>query len=334
MQIIYFFKNFHNRIVLQKGGFNMTKLRLHEDCKILSQVVYKKEKPKSINGWEYVDKYFNNTSGYYSELYKKDKKVILITRGTELSSGKKEAIKDLKNDINMGIEKLPYQVTNAKEVYSKLVKKYGKENIIVTGHSLGGSISEILGTEYGVETVTFNAYGIKKLNGLKINYTDNITNYGNANDGIFVSNIDNHVGKIMILNVKGEGNYFKKSLKKPNFFKDHPLEKLTPLSEAKEYKKEYFEKYKTPLFKVGIEHVDYRDDIFDIDNRVLYTNEINPDEDDKELVDAYIKQFSSNKSMPSKEELDKKVHIGNLIYVEDYTRSDGTKVSGYYRRFK
>lgn len=312
----------------------MTKLRLHEDCKILSQVVYKKEKPKSINGWEYVDKYFNNTSGYYSELYKKDKKVILITRGTELSSGKKEATKDLKNDINMGIEKLPYQVTNAKEVYSKLVKKYGKENIIVTGHSLGGSISEILGTEYGVETVTFNAYGIKKLNGLKINYTDNITNYGNANDGIFASNIDNHIGKIMILNTKGEGNDFKKVFEKPDSFKDHPSENLAPLSEAKEYKKEHFEKDKTPLFKVGIEHVDYNDDIFDIDNRVLYANEINPDKADKKLIDAYIKQYSSNKKMPSKEELDKGVHIGNLIYVEDYTRSDGTKVSGYYRRFK
>ena len=52
------------------------------------------------------------------------------------------------------------------------------------------------------------------------------------------------------------------------------------------------------------------------------------------LIDAYIKQYVSDKKMPTKEELDKRVYLGNLIYVEEYTRSDGTKVSGYYRRFR
>lgn len=234
----------------------------------------------------------------------------------------------------MGVKRLPYQATNAKEVYSKLVKEYGKENIIVTGHSLGGSISGILGTEYGVETVTFNAYGIKNLNGLQVNYTDNITNYGNASDRIYISNIDNQVGKVMILNASGEGDNCYNSFSNNHGINCHKIENLAPLSEAKEYKKENFEKDKTPLFKVGIEHVNYRDDIFDVNNRVMYTNEINPNTANKELVDAYIKQHSSNKNMPTKEELDKQVHLGNLIYVEEYTRSDGTKVSGYYRRFK
>ena len=31
--------------------------------------------------------------------------------------------------------------------------------------------------------------------------------------------------------------------------------------------------------------------------------------------------------------LDRRVRFGELIYVENYTRSDGTKVSGYYRRY-
>lgn len=30
-------------------------------------------------------------------------------------------------------------------------------------------------------------------------------------------------------------------------------------------------------------------------------------------------------------EMDKKVTSGDMVYVEDYVRSDGTKVSGYYR---
>ena len=37
--------------------------------------------------------------------------------------------------------------------------------------------------------------------------------------------------------------------------------------------------------------------------------------------------------MPTKAELDKRTRIGELIYVEEYTRSDGTKVSGYYRAY-
>lgn len=44
-------------------------------------------------------------------------------------------------------------------------------------------------------------------------------------------------------------------------------------------------------------------------------------------------QWIDRKPMPSKEELDKRTRIGELIYVEDYTRSDGTKVSGYYRAY-
>ena len=35
--------------------------------------------------------------------------------------------------------------------------------------------------------------------------------------------------------------------------------------------------------------------------------------------------------IPTKADVDKRTRIGELIYVEEYTRSDGTKVSGYYR---
>lgn len=30
--------------------------------------------------------------------------------------------------------------------------------------------------------------------------------------------------------------------------------------------------------------------------------------------------------------MNKKIRAGELIYVDNYTRSDGTKVNGYYRR--
>lgn len=40
----------------------------------------------------------------------------------------------------------------------------------------------------------------------------------------------------------------------------------------------------------------------------------------------------NNWEVPSVKNLDKKVQSGELIYVDNYTRSDGTKVNGYYRR--
>lgn len=36
--------------------------------------------------------------------------------------------------------------------------------------------------------------------------------------------------------------------------------------------------------------------------------------------------------MPTEKNLNKRVQSGELIYVEDYTRGNGTKVHGYYRR--
>lgn len=51
------------------------------------------------------------------------------------------------------------------------------------------------------------------------------------------------------------------------------------------------------------------------------------------MLRQYSRQFVENDwKMPERSELDKKVLSGELIYVGNYTRSDGTKVSGYYRR--
>ena len=47
----------------------------------------------------------------------------------------------------------------------------------------------------------------------------------------------------------------------------------------------------------------------------------------------YIEQIvDSDWEIPTIENLNKRVQIGELIYVENYTRVDGTKVHGYCRR--
>ena len=51
------------------------------------------------------------------------------------------------------------------------------------------------------------------------------------------------------------------------------------------------------------------------------------------LYDLYLDNLVDISPMPTKKEVDKRVRIGELIYVKDYTREDGTKVSGYYRAY-
>ena len=69
--------------------------------------------------------------------------------------------------------------------------------------------------------------------------------------------------------------------------------------------------------------------------RVYSNNEFrNFDEKMKEVYSKkYIDYIVDNDwEVPSVKNLDKKVQSGELIYVNNYTRADGTKVHGYYRR--
>lgn len=67
-------------------------------------------------------------------------------------------------------------------------------------------------------------------------------------------------------------------------------------------------------------------------NRLIYNTEFNlAKTDDKEIIDRYAEQYFNGENY-TKDDLDNGVSLGDLIYVESYERSDGTKVSGYYRR--
>ena len=314
----------------------MTNYKIHEDCKKLSQRIYPENRQMDTNGWSYQETKSNHRSGFYSEVYTKNNKAILVIRGTETHSRKKEIAKDAYSDIQMGLGYLPWQMKDAENAYIQTVRKYGKENVILTGHSLGGSEAQILGAKYGVETVTFNAYGVKNFNGVEINHTENITNYGNAQDGVFVKNIDNQIGKTMILNTSAKtGDSFDKGYNYHGI-NPHLVENLGELSTAVEYKRELFEDDNAPLFKMGIQYYDYNpEEVFDTKNRVLYKGEVNPGEleEGTPLYKLFIENMIDRKPMPTKKELDKRTRIGELIYVEEYTRSDGTKVSGYYRAY-
>ena len=80
-----------------------------------------------------------------------DKRVVVAMRGTSKLS-------DLNPDVGIAINR--YKHTNRyrsdKEQLQKIIDKYGKENIRLTGHSLGGKSASTLGKEYGIQTDSFS----------------------------------------------------------------------------------------------------------------------------------------------------------------------------------
>lgn len=97
----------------------------------------------------------------------------------------------------MGLKKLPSQFYDAENFYfdvqNRLRDKVKDYTFKFTGHSLGGSLAQLIGAKHGNETVTFNAYGIENIENIDVNFSNNIVNYGNNNDLIY--NLGEHVGK-------------------------------------------------------------------------------------------------------------------------------------------
>ena len=74
----------------------------------------------------------------------------------------------------------------------------------------------------------------------------------------------------------------------------------------------------------------YSDDIFTPSNRVFYENEMKIKDMDDETLKQFVNQYyDDNYKFPKKEELDRRTNFGELIYVEDYEKGNGTKVNGY-----
>ena len=123
-----------------------------------------------------------------NDMVVKDKntgKIILVIKGTDISDKKGMKKDDLIQDLGILLNNKD-MVTRTKQMENKteeLIKKYGKENIILTGHSLAGYIVSEISGYLDVNAIAFNTgsspfnrnrYNRVKGNNTTTHYTTNV----------------------------------------------------------------------------------------------------------------------------------------------------------------
>ena len=166
----------------------MRSTTFYNELKSFCQHVYKTP-TQDLAGWVYQEQ-ATSKDGLFVAIYTKGSDTAFVIRGTE-------SIPDVISDIGMYLRKYTSQFNSAYIYYLKVKAKY--ENIVFTGHSLGGSIAQYLGNQVGNMTVTFEAYGVGQL--YKTHYTNNIINYGNLYDPVFLLSLSNQLGACYITDV-------------------------------------------------------------------------------------------------------------------------------------
>ena len=134
-------------------------LQNKDDYKLLSKVAYKKHQniENAIQHTNY--KYDPELSSQTEKVFynPNTKETVISNAGTNF--GSKKWYNDLRSDnaILWGLEKQDKRFKNAQSHLNKVTNKYGDNNIIVTGHSLGGSISEqIARNNPNLNSIAFN----------------------------------------------------------------------------------------------------------------------------------------------------------------------------------
>ena len=135
-------------------------LQNKDDYKLLSKVAYKKHQNNiedAIKNTNY--KYDPQLSSQTEKVFYNPTSKETVISHTGTNFGSRKWYNDLRSDnaILWGLEKQDKRFKNAQSHLNKVKNKYGDNNIIVTGHSLGGSISEQLArSNPNINSIAFN----------------------------------------------------------------------------------------------------------------------------------------------------------------------------------
>ena len=132
---------------------------------VLSSIAYKttlKEKYDELKRFGLKKRFYIlpsltdlNVSTIYDE---KSKKIIISFRGTDSKNKTGLLYDDLLTDIflGFGLLRTTKRFVESKNILEKAIKKYGKKNITLTGHSLGGAIADYLSSIYKIPAIIYN----------------------------------------------------------------------------------------------------------------------------------------------------------------------------------
>lgn len=167
----------------------------------LSQQAYRKE-PRIIDGWKPCLEEENKSTGFKAVAYKNKDHIIISYCGTNDT-------KDVASDMQLGLGKIPEQYIDANNFYLKVCENNPECSVGLTGHSLGGSLAELVASKHEkTAAVTFNAYGVDKIVnsecGKKLNMKENYNSFNYIVDGDPVSNSSKHVGSTTIVQQKAD----------------------------------------------------------------------------------------------------------------------------------
>lgn len=260
------------------------------------------------NGWYVVDNKRDPKSNFKGVLYEKNGQYALCFVGTD-----KFSIKDHGANLKMGLTGKSKQIENAKAFAKNMKEEYNlpPHNTVSIGHSEGGTEATHVGVENGLKTITFNAFGVKKKELPQgVDYNELVINYRDPHDP--VSKMHANVGTTYI--VPSTQNRFM-STTPFGSVQSHGIKNMGDCENAQPV--EEFKKY-NPLFLDKVSDAEItREDIGEMDPELfsVYEPEI-----DERMMNNQV-HSSANQAM-----------MNGSVYVEGYTRSDGTQVKGYYRR--
>jgi len=284
----------------------------YRDLCNLAGDVLKKRPVRLPNGYEVIDTK-QDKFNFKSVVYKHDDEIIICYLGTE-----KFSVKDHGTNAKMIISGNPTkQMELALKLCNEIMKNNPSSKVRVIGHSEGGSEALYVGLSKNLQTVTFNAYGLKPKLAKNINNPNAdklVVNYRDPNDP--VSKVRNPQGKSYI--VENPQRSFYDKINPFGILSAHKISNFGDCNNAipvNIYKKEH------KFFIDNISEVEITDK--DIANMPL------------DLYNIYDEEISSrlSKGQILKEHQANELALrGNLVKVSSYTRADGTHVDGYYRR--
>lgn len=163
-------------------------------CSEANSMVKMKNGAATSNGWTKVDGEHDSRSNFKGVLYEKGGQYALCFVGTDRFSAK-----DWGANAKMALVGGSKQIELAQEFADRMRDKHGlnSKNTESIGHSEGGTEATAVGIQYGLQTTTFNAFGVgKKYTKSDKNYDNLITNYRDPHDP--VSKLKENVGTTYI----------------------------------------------------------------------------------------------------------------------------------------